>query len=479
MRRHGWIPLFIAWIKAQRLLRVRRYIIFNWIAGSILVAHLLFRAFASSPSAALDIYLYNSVVLFALIALLQAPLHNDPLAIAFMAAAIGIWSLGSITSSLNQFFVLPATTQLIANIAYTLFYPFALIAIPRMISHRKKLRVIELLDSVIFGLGLGAIVTALLLAKVLPRFSDSPQEAFFSVLFPLCDISLIIVTLISVATQKINRRLVLLSSGVLIFALSDFLYLWFNVNGKYHFGQVSDDGWLLGILLISLAFWYRPGDSVSEGTIHPVFIALSVFLSPTLLAVMALRPGIFPEYILIPTIATLFLAFIRMTIVLRQARNLGEEKVLARTDELTGLPNRRRLIAEISSFGGSKGALLLLDLNGFKPVNDQYGHEQGDQVLRQVALRFSRTLPTGAILARLGGDEFGVLIPGIFDVTMEVANALHATLSYPFTISGESIKIGVSIGHVQNDGNGELLARADAAMYEAKRGGLSVVNATN
>ena len=138
MRRHGWIPLFIAWIKAQRLLRVRRYIIFNWIAGSILVAHLLFRAFASSPSAALDIYLYNSVVLFALIALLQAPLHNDPLAIAFMAAAIGIWSLGSITSSLNQFFVLPATTQLIANIAYTLFYPFALIAIPRMISHRKK-----------------------------------------------------------------------------------------------------------------------------------------------------------------------------------------------------------------------------------------------------------------------------------------------------------------------------------------------------
>jgi diguanylate cyclase (GGDEF)-like protein len=118
---------------------------------------------------------------------------------------------------------------------------------------------------------------------------------------------------------------------------------------------------------------------------------------------------------------------------------------------------------------------LLLDLNEFKPVNDRYGHEVGNEILQQVALRFSRSLPTGAVLARLGGDEFGVLINGTYETTLEAAFALQATLSYPFHCRGHAISIGVSIGHVQNDGTGNLLERADAAMYEAKRTGVGVV----
>ena len=200
-------------------------------------------------------------------------------------------------------------------------------------------------------------------------------------------------------------------------------------------------------------------------------------MSRTLLALISLRPGLFPIYIVVPTIATLFLAFIRMSIVIRQARNLGEEKVLARTDELTGLPNRRRLIAELAAFSKSEGALLLLDLNQFKPVNDRYGHEIGNEILQHVAMRFSRSLPTGSILARLGGDEFGVLINGSYEKTIEAAYALHATLSYPIHIRGLEISVGVSIGHAQNDGEGNLLERADAAMYEAKKSGVGVVQA--
>ena len=200
-------------------------------------------------------------------------------------------------------------------------------------------------------------------------------------------------------------------------------------------------------------------------------------LSATLLAINALRPGYFPGFIIVPTISTLLLAFFRMTIALRQAKSIGNERVLARTDDLTGLPNRRRFIAElnlISKTPNIESALLLLDLDGFKPINDKYGHEVGDELLRQVSQRFSRALPSGSLLARLGGDEFGAIIRGDRAMTIEVAQALRATLSYPFAINSAEIKVGVSVGHVNNDGSPDLLRRADNAMYQAKNQSLGV-----
>ena len=158
-----------------------------------------------------------------------------------------------------------------------------------------------------------------------------------------------------------------------------------------------------------------------------------------------------------------------MTVSLRQASALVDEKELARTDELTGLPNRRKLIAELTEFSRIEGALMLLDLNGFKRVNDQCGHAAGDQILVQVAARFARVLPPSALLARLGGDEFGVLLPGSDTSTQEIALALQACVSYPFLIDGKPISIGVSVGHVRNSEGGDLLAKADAAMYREKR----------
>ena len=438
----------------------------KWLPATLLLAHILLRTFIPEPSIAKDLLLYNTIVLVIVIGLFQAPFHNDPLAIAFITLAIASWGIGATTSSLSQFFNFNAHEQLISNIAYSAFYPFAFIAIPRAIGRGKRLQAIELLDSAIFGLGFTSIISALLLKELV---GGSDLGSFFSVLFAICDIALMVIVLASFALYKTSPRLMLMIFGILAFTLTDFYYLWSQIKGTYQFGQFSDEGWLIGLVLISLSLWYKSNESKSQGKIHPALIAMSIFISPTLLSAIALRPDYFPTYVVIPTITTLLLAFIRMTLVIRQANNLGEEKVLARTDELTGLPNRRRLIAEIASFDGVEGALLLLDLDGFKPVNDRYGHEMGDRILRQVAQRFSRSLPSGAILARLGGDEFGVIAPGSDEATLELASALKATLSYPFIINGKSISIGVSIGHVRNDGNGDLLHRADLAMYETKR----------
>lgn len=449
----------------------------KWSALTLFFFHFLLRQFLTQPSIASDLILFNTVILIATASLLQAPLYNDSLATICTALACLAWGIGSIISSISEFYLTMANSQILSNIAYTSFYPFALLAIPRIIGKRVKLKFIEILDVAIFGLGLSSIATALLLKQLIPRFPGSEVDAFFSVLYPICDIALVVSVIIGIVTNGLSKRTTLLLLGILIFASSDLYFLWQKIAGSYKFGQASDDGWLLGLVLLALALWFMPSDRKYEMRIHPALIAVSIFISPALLSAIALAPQYFPNYVVIPTIATLFLAFIRMTLVIRQASSLSDEKVLARTDELTGLPNRRRLIAEIEAFSGVEGALMLLDLDGFKPINDKYGHEMGDIVLRQVAIRFSRSLPDGAVLARLGGDEFGVLVSGNSDLTREIANALHATLSYPFSINGNSIAISVSIGHVRNDLGGELLQRADSAMYEAKRSGLAIVEA--
>ena len=444
--------------------------------AALLLLHLFLKFFIQENSLALDLFLYNAIWVCAIAAITQAPLSNDPVAVATASLAIGFWGIGSVLNSYGDFYSLSTTSEFIAQLSYALFYPLLLVAIPRALTRGRRLNPIEILDSIIFGLGISSIATALFLAKVFPESFSDLRNQFFSLLFPISDLLLLTIAAIAVITHRLQVRALLLFSGILIFSASDLFYLWLSVNQSYTFGQITDDGWLVGIVIIAFSFWRAQSASTSEITIHPVFIALSIFISPTLLALMALRPGIFSIYILIPTIATLFLGFIRMTIVIRQARNLGEEKVLARTDELTGLPNRRRLVAELESFSQAEGALLLLDLNEFKPVNDQHGHEVGDLILQQVAQRFSRSLPTGAVLARLGGDEFGVLVTGNYETTLEAAFALQATLSYPFVIRGKSIMIGVSIGHAHNDGESNLLERADAAMYEAKRTGAGVLS---
>ena len=414
----------------------------------------------------IDLIGYNLIALVACIALFTSPRHNDPLAIAFLVCALASWTCGSILSSIGQFYSLPQSTEYVVNFSYTLFYPFALLAIPRILNRRKSLSVVEMLDAAIFGLGLSSIATALIFSQVISLGSG---QSFFEIFYPICDLALLITLAIASITQVINRRFLLVALGFLIYLIFDYLYLWNSFQESYQFGSIFDNGWLLGLILISQSLWLAPGISKDFLPIHPAFIALSIFISPSLLAMMALRPGIFPSYIVFPTIATLFLAFIRMTVSLRQASALTDEKTLARTDELTGLPNRRKLIAALSEFSEVEGALMLLDLNGFKQVNDLSGHRAGDQVLIQVAARFARVLPEGALLARLGGDEFGVLLSGSRLATQEIAQALQACVSYPFVIDGERISVGVSIGHVDNSEGGDLLAKADAAMYRVKR----------
>jgi len=439
-----------------------------FLLASYITLHLI------APTDWSELFVYNIISIAAIVAITFAPHISDKIAKPSSGLAVAFWALGSAVASSAIFFSLSTVSNTISNVLYLLFYPFAIIGLPRLLSAQRKLSVIELVDSSIFGLGLSTLGSALVIKPVLPHFDGNISETFFAVMYPTADLILVCVVIVTVAMQGYSRRGLILSIGVTVFAVADIVYLWQNINGSYLLGSLTDIGWVIGLLLIAESFWQPGIDSKARDGISPILISISVSLSATLLALIAIRPDYFPRFILVPAIATLALAFARMALALTQAKNIGQERLLARTDELTGLPNRRRLVTEIDAFAEKEGALLLLDLDGFKPINDSHGHETGDKILQQVALRFERSLPHGALLARLGGDEFGVLYEGGHESAVEVALALRATLSYPFHINNQEIQLGVSIGVAKNTGEKDLLVRADNAMYKAKREGLGV-----
>jgi diguanylate cyclase (GGDEF)-like protein len=163
--------------------------------------------------------------------------------------------------------------------------------------------------------------------------------------------------------------------------------------------------------------------------------------------------------------------------VLRRYRR-GVE-LLATTDPLTALPNRLALSQSATAVldnrlsAGTRPSLLLLDLDGFKDVNDTLGHHYGDELLVQVAHRLRGAIKRGDVVARLGGDEFAVLLTdGGESVGRLVADRIRAILRMPFTVGQLSVDVGVSIGiavaTTEAPDLSALLRCADVAMYVAK-----------
>jgi diguanylate cyclase (GGDEF)-like protein len=164
--------------------------------------------------------------------------------------------------------------------------------------------------------------------------------------------------------------------------------------------------------------------------------------------------------------------------------------VLAYTDPLTGLPNRRGLNERLSTALAERPddkllAVFLLDLDGFKAINDRLGHDAGDRLLALVAQRLRGLFRSSDVVARLGGDEFVVMAPGIG----ADADALHLgekvleAFTRPFEVAGQACRVGVTVGYAlapadANDASA-LLLFADEAMYHGKQSGRHTVRRAN
>jgi diguanylate cyclase (GGDEF)-like protein len=161
----------------------------------------------------------------------------------------------------------------------------------------------------------------------------------------------------------------------------------------------------------------------------------------------------------------------------------AENEYQALHDSLTGMPNRmffhQRLLAEIESARESNGrmAVILMDLDHFKEINDTLGHHFGDMLLQEIGPRLARVLRDNDLMARLGGDEFGIVLPDLpsEDVALRIADRVLEELEQPVSVEGLALDIAGSIGialfPMQAEDAETLLRRADVAMYVAKENG--------
>ncbi|GEO81018.1 diguanylate cyclase domain-containing protein [Pararhodospirillum oryzae] len=199
-----------------------------------------------------------------------------------------------------------------------------------------------------------------------------------------------------------------------------------------------------------------------DGSIHPEWLRVNAVQGPT---------GTILGYVTI---------FSDLTFRARAEEDLVRQ---ATTDALTGLPNRA-LFGRLLASGVQRAlrydrllGLLFIDLDGFKAVNDRFGHEAGDDVLREVARRLRRAVRLSDEVARLGGDEFTVLLSevrGLEDAEMVAAKVVQA-LGAPFMVLGERVPLSASVGIATVPTHGadaeQLLRAADEAMYAAKKAG--------
>jgi len=170
--------------------------------------------------------------------------------------------------------------------------------------------------------------------------------------------------------------------------------------------------------------------------------------------------------------------------LIREVTRLKQREVqaqwLADRDELTGLYNRRGMqeqldlaIAEAARRRHGAG-LLFVDLDGFKGINDEFGHAVGDKILTAVGARIAARTRNGDMVCRYGGDEFVVLLPCLSDAgdAAKVANMIRRRVAAPYCIDGQSLQLTAAVGLAiyPDDGESadELLHRADASMYRAK-----------
>ncbi len=398
-----------------------------------------------------------------------------------LLAGMVLWTVGNLWWGFVLYGMADAPFPSPADAGWLAFYPCAYLCLGlRLHASARDLPRSAWLDGLIGILSVGAIGVTLAVAPILANAEGSRAAVLTNAAYPLADLLLLglTVAVLVLHGQRGGRAWVLLAAGFALFAVADSLYLARLAADTYAPGTVLDSLWVVALVIMALASW-QPLEK--PGKADPGH--LGVLVPPLLFAVAALGLLVYagvehvsPVAVALAGVAVLA-AMTRTALTVREIRGFHEARRQAATDELTGLPNRRefgsRLRAHLAHALAHDEplALMIIDIDRFKELNDALGHHAGDAVLTQIGPRLRGVLRTDDVLARLGGDEFAVLLPGTRSAE-ELGRKIAGALDERFPVEGIDVQIGASVGIAVFPEHGEdagmLMRHADVAMYQAK-----------
>jgi diguanylate cyclase (GGDEF)-like protein len=399
----------------------------------------------------------------------------------------------------------------VADPFHLAFYPFLVAGMLLLIRERGENRDrAGLIDSLIVTLALATLLWVYLIAPYADAPSLSALGKLTSIAYPSMDILVLgVVARVAAGSHRREPAFGFLLASTVVLLLSDALYGWRLLGGGYGTDAILDTGWAVYYALLggaalhpSMRLLSTPGPE-ADGHLTRARLALLTCASLTVPLLIVLREALHETvdlYVLVGSSAFMFaLVLLRMAGIVRRNEELALQMVAlteqsakaelehqAFHDTLTGLPNRALFRNRVEhALAGQRRdrlpvAVLFLDLDDFKNVNDSLGHDTGDRVLEEVARRLEDCMRPVDTAARLGGDEFAVLIHDTESElhAVEIAQRVMDALALPIALRGRDVSIAASVGIAFSDlgaaggaGAEELLRNADAAMYMAKDGG--------
>src|SRR4051812_16742889 len=382
--------------------------------------------------------------------------------------AIGMlgWSIGQLVWSYYQVFKrTPLPSPSWADVGYLTMPVFALaallaIAANGIAAQRRQLpaagsgvrsRVVLVLDGLVIVGSMLVFTWATALGTVVHAGAPTDLAFAVAIAYPITDLMLVVIVLLLLATRPVQvwmrTELILLGLGLVGLSSSDSIFAYLIASGAEEMPPIANAGFIAGPVLVGLAALHTGPPRADGGAVRGAVAAWFHLLMPYLCMLLS--------------------------------------SVLLLTQGLSGRPPgnralfRPRLAAAVEQHrrDGRPLALLFVDLDDFKMVNDSLGHAAGDRVLQAVAHRLRSCVRIHDTVARLGGDEFGVLLEGDIDHPDRVGQRILAAMRQPFDVDGRGVTIGASLGaavpNVDDPGLSAdaLLRRADAAMYAGKRRG--------